>query len=248
MDDRPEPFTLDNHATDDTSLTIFGDADRKGTSKLNIKEMLTGTPVRLRFVRRYSTCRVNHDETVAEHSYYVMLYAALVGQWLQRNPHVHTMAGGEARTETHRLNWELLMIRAAVHDLEESATGDMPRHFKYATPALREAHEFAAEAAFKQVVSKLVSPGWAARLVLNWKLSKDSRLEGKVIAFADFLSVLSFISQECASGNENAFEHASSLVAYFELFTHPDGRFDAFAELVEQTRPIVEELRRAFAE
>jgi 5'-deoxynucleotidase YfbR-like HD superfamily hydrolase len=172
------------------------------------------------------------------------LYAALIGQWLQNHPQTISNIG-EPTLLTHRLNWELLMIRATIHDLEESWTGDMPRHFKYSTPELLKVLDDAALAAFRRVIEPLVTPRWVERLVENWLLAKDSRLEGKVIAFADFLSVLSFVVQEYESGNRNAFEHAQRLEEYMSLFK--DTGYDAMRPLVEQSEVVVQEVFHAIA-
>lgn len=233
---------------DATDLTSLGWPSRNtdgqdprgcnGKYELNLFELLRGAPVRLRYVPRYSTCRVNHKETVAEHSFYVVLYAALIGQWLQNNPLLVSSTTDKPQYLTHRLNWELLMVRAVVHDLEESHTGDCPRHFKYMNEALRVAHEEAAVKAFELVCRKLVSAEWAERLKNNWLLAKDSRLEGRVIAFADYLSVLAFIAQEYESGNRNAFEHAETLRAYYSHFE--DSAFDALRPLIDQVPQFID--------
>lgn len=225
---------------DATDLTSLGWPNTDPDYRLYVREMLRGGPIRLRYVPRYSTCRVNHRETVAEHSFYVCLYAALIGQWLQTNPQCIGRNLGEPQWLQHRLNWELLMVRASIHDLEESMSGDMPRHFKYATTALLEAHEAAALAGFDLMISKLVSPQWASRLRHNWMLAKDSRLEGKVIAFADYLSVLAFIAQEYESGNRNAFEHAEQLRAYQRSFECD--RFEPLRPLIEQVPAFIDEV------
>lgn len=238
--DRAKPATVTTEpATDETSLCMIG-KNGYDPYDLNVREMIRGNPVRLRYTRRYSTCRVNNDENVAEHSYYVMFYAAMIGQWLQRHPQSCGDTTGDPWQLAHRLNWELLMVRAAIHDLEESRTGDMPRTFKYSTPALTTVHATAAAEAFKQIVDKLVSPGWADRLLQNWMCAKDSRLEGKVIAFADFLSVLSFITQEWESGNRNAVEHIEEMTRYFENFRSSE--FAAIAPLVDAVEPLLKEV------
>ncbi len=214
-------------ATDKTSLGWLGEPP---AYRLNLNELLRGGPIRLRYTFRYSTCRVNHRENVAEHSFYVCFYAALLGQWLQNNPQVVSTVTGEPEYLQHRLNWELLMVRASVHDLEECQSGDMPRHFKYSSQEMWTAAHKASVLAFQQVIEKLVTPEWAERLLGNWQLAKDSRLEGKVIAFADYLSVLAFIAQEYESGNRNAFEHAETLREYYHHFE--DSGFDAMRPLI----------------
>lgn len=229
---------MDDSTSLDLSLARF---EPPPPSRLDVEEMLVGDPIRLRYVWRYSSCRVNHRESVAEHSYYVALYAALIGQWLQRNPLQFVDSAGNEQRLVHRLSWERLMIRAVLHDLEEGRTGDMPRFFKHSTPALTAMLEDAATQAFSQIVGKLVDEDWANRLVRNWLVAKDDRLEGRVIAFADFLSVLAFIIQEMKSGNRDAVEHITELEGYYANF-ETDG-YAALRPLVEQTGVI---MRRFF--
>lgn len=194
--------------------------------QLSVREMLLGNPVRLRYVRRYSSCRVNHDETVAEHSYYVVLYAMMLADWYE-NVRPHEM-----------VNYQILMHKAALHDLEESRTGDMPRYFKYSSPEMaQQAHE-SALVAMRQVANCLVDIETARYYVRSWEASKDDSLEGRIVALADFFSVVSFVIQEYSSGNRNATEHIESLDKYFETFY--EEKYFAFRLLVEESREVFE--------
>lgn len=207
----------------------MSDMDVLPKHELDVREMLRGDLVRLRYVDRYSTCRVNHRETVAEHSYFVTMYSVLIGQWYEfwhGNP----------------LNWRKLMAKACIHDVEESRTGDWPRTFKHSDPNLGIELDRVAGIAIEQLCSRLVQGQWQKQLAMTWQQSKDSSPEGRVVAFADFLSVLSYVIQEIESGNANAVEHIRNLQEYFSGFEAETYQF--LRPLVTQTASILKEIER----
>lgn len=75
--------------------------------------MLLVEKLRLMQVKRYPICHVNRDQSVAEHSYNVMLIAMDL-----------------AKETKDRDVIEEVMNYAMVHDIEEVYTGDIPSSFK----------------------------------------------------------------------------------------------------------------------
>jgi 5'-deoxynucleotidase YfbR-like HD superfamily hydrolase len=204
---------------------------------LNIAEMLCGDPVRLRYVNRYSTCRVNHKETVAEHSYFVGLYAALIGTWVTR--------------QGIPVAWGLLMMRTMVHDMEEACSGDWPRHFKHSDDDLAANLDRVAKIAITRMSTRLIGENPDSVIISLWEHAKDGTPEGRIVSFADFLSVLSYVSQEHMSGNVFAMEHVQHLDDYFEGFKNAG--FDFIRPLVDQAGDFLRSLfadcrRSVFAE
>lgn len=205
---------------------------------LNITEMLCGDPVRLRYVNRYSTCRVNHQETVAEHSYFVGLYASLIGLWCEHN--------------NIKLAWSSLMLRTMVHDMEEACSGDWPRHFKHSDDDLAANLDRVAKIAITRMSKRLTEMEDPGTVIIHlWTVAKDDTPEGRIVAFADFLSVLSYVSQEHMSGNVFAMEHVQHLDDYFEGFKNAG--FDFIRPLVNQAGDFLRSLfadcrRSVFAE
>ena len=164
------------------------------TLDLDIRYLLTGTPIRMRYVNRWSTSRVSFPENVAEHSYFVCLYAMMVARWWVNNSEGASHAGEEAR---QAFIGDAIQ-RAVLHDMEEARTGDIHRPFKYSDPKLREAMKLAGRLAAEQTLHP-VSPGDESEqddLMRLWANSKDSSPAGRIVAFADFLCVLAFIKQE----------------------------------------------------
>lgn len=200
------------------------------TSKINLRELLTGGPARLRYVYRYSTARVQHPETVAEHSHFVALYSLLIGKWVQY-------------TQGYDVDMARLLERAIIHDLEEAVSGDFPRPFKYSTPELRAMLERASSAAMTQLVNKVtgVCTPISARLIETWHDAKDDTIEGRIVEFADFLGVMSFMMEEKAgNGNHSIERHCGDMDEYFQKFRGP--KFAFLADLVHQAHVMMEEM------
>jgi 5'-deoxynucleotidase YfbR-like HD superfamily hydrolase len=206
--------------------------------QLNIRELVDGNPTRLRDTFRYSTSRIHHPESVAEHSYYVALYCMLVGRWANE----HFKVDGPLPA----VNLATVLQKALVHDLEEARSGDFPRPFKNSTPELRHLLEVAAAQAYNQVLMPLFNDQSCADsdiLQDFWTNSKDDTREGMVLEFCDFLSVLSFMLQEREAGNKLVRKHVAEMDKYFLLFENK--KFDFIRPLVLQTRDLMFEVFHA---
>jgi 5'-deoxynucleotidase YfbR-like HD superfamily hydrolase len=201
--------------------------------KLDIFQMLVGVPVRLRYVQRFSTCRVGARETVAEHSFYTAAYSLLIGRWV------------EARYPGHpgrRVDFGILFQKSILHDFEEAVSGDINRPFKYSTPELEAAMGAAAFAAFQKTWKKVTDSLTVASLSDYWVQAKECGVEGDIVAFADYLSVLSYVTSEIRSSNWTMREHTEGemgLEAYHKLFETE--RFDYLRPLVDQAGKILQE-------
>ena len=90
--------------------------------------------------------------------------------------------------------------KALVHDLEESQSGDIIRTFKYRNPELKAAVDDASEAALKDII-EADFPDFAAEVLDLWRDSKDSSIEGRIVAFSDLLTVISFCDEQIKLGN-----------------------------------------------
>src|SRR5258706_14746841 len=87
---------------------------------INMKDLLLGATMRAAHVHRYSAIPVNHRESIAEHSFFVAIYADRIAVDL-------SLKGIES------------IIKAALwHDIEETHTGDFIRSFKYGDLGMKE--------------------------------------------------------------------------------------------------------------
>jgi len=189
--------------------------------------MLIGMPTRLRYVNRFSTCRVIKQESVAEHCFFVALYSLIISKWVADN--CKNLAP---------LNVQEILARALLHDLDEAATGDVPRFFKYSDPALKtHLDEVAAEGVY-QIAKKLWdNAGAIGWIVFSWRAAKNDTPEGRILEFADFLSVLSYSWEEVRQSNIIMKEHLTDMVGYYQRFTTKD--FNFLRPLVEEARTVL---------
>ena len=85
---------------------------------MNLKQILTGEPIRLRYIKRFSICPRVHEESVAEHSYYVAFISLMIAE--------------DLKAQNHFVDVSKLLSRALLHDIDEVFSGDFMRMFKHA--------------------------------------------------------------------------------------------------------------------
>lgn len=170
---------------------------------LNIKEMIIGKHCRLRHIIRYSNSPRQHNESVAEHSYYTALYAMIMAECL-----------------THlTINHAILLQKALLHDTDECFSGDFIRVFKRSSEALANLIEKTAKDMIPQAFDMVPADSRQHReMCERWATAKDATVEGDIVAFADFLSVLSYVFQELQSGNKAILGSLEGLEDYLASF------------------------------
>lgn len=197
---------------------------------LDLRELLTGDVNRLRHITRYSTNPQIHRESVAEHCYYVALYGLVISFWVNDEK-------GEPDID------ELKVLRRCLtHDLDETRTGDFQRPFKYRRPELREMLNEVAEEELKDAVAPIFSREdtraiFTQYMASMWRGAKDETYEGRIVEFADFLSVLSHMAV-----NATVLRDFDSMIEYAKTFLDP--RFDFLRPIVDQALVIAEEITR----
>lgn len=194
---------------------------------LDIRQLLTGDVIRLRYINRWSTCRAIGRETVAEHTAFVVLFSLFVARWAQTH----------SRLE---VDFEVLLTRAAVHDIEESRTGDFPRDFKHSSRDLRVAVECASHDLVRKIFTDIFGDSHlVGSLTVSWMAAKENDVEGRIIRFADFLSAVSFILEEGLLGNRSLGEHRETVRVYLKSFAEP--QYDFIRPLVMQVEVLLNE-------
>lgn len=204
---------------------------------LSLHALLNGHVTRLRFVKRFNTVLVTHPETVAEHSYYVSLYAMLITRWYNCCT-TKQYSGSVADMGT-------VLQKCLLHDLDECRTGDFPRLFKYSDPVLKIALDHASNTAFREITGELYpdidGSDMRTSLRVIWEEAKDNEvIEGRIVAFADYLAVLSFMYFENALSNPMMKDNRDSMVKYMLSFDKAD--FDFLRPLVEEAHAITQEV------
>lgn len=172
------------------------------TQDINLKELIGGIVNQLRYVDRFATCRRGHRENIAEHQYFTAFFTLVIGR------HIPDVDLGKAVT------------RALVHDVEEHYTGDIIRPVKHGTPEVKEAFEKTGAEFTQKFFNSLTKADIVSGLLFDdWLHAKDKSLEGRLVRFADFLSVLAYVHQEVMSGNRLVTENVHQLNEYAQQFT-----------------------------
>ncbi len=202
---------------------------------IDIKKLLVGPVIRLKYVHRFTSCRTLQKESVAEHSYYTTLYALVIAEWYEKRWQENEELGGYIMPDFRKL-----LSKALVHDLEECITGDIPRDFKHQSVALNTHIDKEARRTIQKVI-KDIFQGDESIWTRIWQESKDDSLEGIIISFADFLSVVSYAYEETRVARSLVLkEQLTSLYEYWKSF-HSE-KYKAFKPLVDQVDVIMEEI------
>lgn len=173
---------------------------------INAKELLTGDVTKLSYVTRFSGIRTHCQETVATHSYYVILYCHLIGSALEE-------AG--LYVDVGRL-----LSYATYHDLDEAVTGDFPRPFKYSDPRLKTLIEEVSKKLVVRLVDSIDGSFTGSmksfrKAYDSWKNAKNQEeVEGVIVCIADCLSAVSFMIQEVQAGNWQMAEQLDCVSIY----------------------------------
>lgn len=191
----------------------------------NFKIMdLLVTPIRrLNHIKRFSFVPCVRVENVAEHSYFVTLYALYLARyWISKGINIDVLR---------------LMEASVLHDVEESMTGDIIRSFKYFNPVLKKEIDKAAmemlSSVFKDTESNIKE-----HFIQRIEKAKDETIEGRILAFCDLVSVYAYCLEEIRIWNKNmvdVFKEAQSYVYVFKDIC--DGFFNPFVEEIEAIDP-----------
>lgn len=146
-------------------------------------------------VNRYSQAHLNRQESVLEHTGFVCVVSMMIG--------MHH--GG--------VNMGELMMKAAVHDLEESQIGDIANPVKYANrDILKEVNSIGATV-MRGMSDELDLPD----LYQVWAMSKDDSLEGRIVKMVDVIAVLAKLYEEVVLySNVSIQSYGENTLAFFE--------------------------------
>ena len=151
----------------------------------------------LSHVPRWTIIRTLRQQSVADHSYYVVMYAGMIGQMMKIDS----------------IRFGYLLWYAALHDLDELVTGDIPSPVKHPNGS---------------VAMPDLSPVSAHEIVgIDPPLIDEELI--RIVKIADILDAVMFIGEEIRFGNQEV----------NELYTH---LFDQLEERVEGYAPAVRNL------
>lgn len=186
----------------------------QGWTTLNLKELLDGDLARIRNVIRFSNSTRIKNESVAEHSFFTAYYSLMLAFTLVVEEHAS-------------IDFGEMLACAILHDVDEAKSGDFVRHFKYMNPEIKSHIEEATTEIMRQAFSPIFTKERAEKyhnepantLQLLWKNAKNpNTLEGDIVAFADFLSVLSYVMNEIDCGNVKLLRQLDDMYEYARSF------------------------------
>lgn len=160
-----------------------------------IAQLLNGPMNRAHSVYRYSSRPVIKAESVAEHTFFVMLYSDMINAKL----------GYPADTGD-------LLRRALIHDIDECVTGDFVRSFKYSDPELRRHLQRASDVFVQDMLSSYNVP--TGSLYGAWNRGKSQGIEGDILRVSDFLSVVAYLMRELQMGNATMLDVVAECESY----------------------------------
>jgi len=142
----------------------------------------------------------------------------------------------------HTIDVGLALSKALMHDIEEARTGDLPRFFKHSNKSLHEAIDrqgtMECEFILSRILGESIGPN-RIKFHSLWRDAKDDTLEGRIVSFADFLSCVSYVSEELRSSNSTMKEHLVSFTNYMEVYK--DSRYEFLRPLIEEAFELCEE-------
>lgn len=150
----------------------------------NFARFLIGPHRRISRVIRYATRLRLFDETVAEHSFYVVFYSLILAQILEE--------------KGVPVNKEHVVMKALVHDLDEGVSGDIIRIFRQ---KLKGQFEQLNYESMKYILQDLPTTIKMPYLT-QWK-DKFNALEGFIVSVADDISGLVYCKEQLELGNKS---------------------------------------------
>ena len=155
---------------------------------------------KLASVKRFSQCELAKPEDVLQHSGGVALVCVHIGSKLKR--------------EKFEVDMESLMIKAILHDIEESELGDVSRLVKYASEEMRKVFAILE----RKVAVEIFENAGAESLFGNWENAKQDD-EGVIVSFVDTLCAMEkFRDEICYRGNHSMIP-LLSISAFENLFS-----------------------------
>jgi len=155
----------------------------------DVVDFITGFSRRLCHIDRFNTRPVIRKENVADHSFYVVLFSSILSEIAELN--------------NIKINKYEVLLKAVLHDIEESISGDISKALKKDSK-FKNLYLSVSELSVKRILSPLPLP-ISTRFLDNWK-NKNASTENLIVKIADELSGIVYAREEIIMGN-SYFEH-----------------------------------------
>jgi len=155
---------------------------------------------RMAALSRFSQTHLVKSESVLEHTGFVCIFSMFLVHDLQ--------ACGED------IDLSVVMEKAAIHDLDEIITGDIPRPTKYYNDAIRDAIERISSTNMGKIAENISC--MPTLLHRTWHTAKDEK-EGLIVSIADLAAVIYKAWQEFnLYGNRSIIGHVDKVPEYLD--------------------------------
>ncbi len=171
-------------------------------------------------IKRFNQFPIINPRTVASHSFYVCWWSMLIA--------LHEKGEKE-------IDFGKLLMKALLHDTEESMTGDI------LFPTKNEFHDGKIGKMLKEFAPKMMEEKILADLgdeqkavIMGfWKMAKDDSIEGQIVKASDMVDCLIYSIKEIKTGNTNM-KYIFNRAWKF-LRTEKYSQFKFIIKLIEET-------------
>ncbi len=176
---------------------------------------------KLTSIPRFTGSYLVQPQSGADHAFRVTMIAlAIVDDYNSRNK--------------KKIKREEVLMKALLHDVEESVIGDLPSPVKYITPEFRESVRLVEEKVMKDMVLEDAGPK-SKEYYKYWLHAKKDK-SGKIIKIADKLEGFIKINFEIRQGNAGLIEAYDETIVWFEENEELLKPFKAASEMVDRYR------------
>ncbi|AUR83009.1 HD domain protein [Vibrio phage 1.031.O._10N.261.46.F8] len=153
--------------------------------------------------RRYSNSRLIQDENLLEHTGFVVVFSKMIGN------EITSVQSGT------KLDMCTLLSKAAIHDIEEVITGDIPRPTKYFSEEVRAAFEIVEKDGVNSILDDIELHRTSHEVIYNEWLHAKGGLEGSIIKLTDMAAVVYKMHSEVTlMGNLSMLHTCRNVVEY----------------------------------
>ncbi len=145
-------------------------------------------------VRRYSRDFMVKEESVLEHIGFTVIFCLVIARRLLE--------------QGYGVDTGKLLVRATLHDLEETITGDVSRKTKYCSVAVKEGIDDYGKVAIAKIEELL-----EISISYDWENAKDDSFEGLILKVADMAAVVYKTMTEVVFYGNKSFIRVSEEIA-----------------------------------
>ena len=168
-------------------------------NSIKILDFLKRTQI-LCYIERCSNTPHIRSYSVAQHSYYIALYAMLFADLENNRMRGESTLGMVNFTDLY--DTSEVIKKALLHDLEETITGDILYPVHSSNLSFKKTLDQVREKCVDEEVFKELPKNVREYYIRLWRTSKDTTKEGKLVACMDKFEILMFAIQELDMGNQ----------------------------------------------